>query len=44
MSDPTAERGGKPRRLFLVTPLGLRIAKDLRRVREKIWNTIEGVR
>lgn len=41
MGEPTAERGGKPKRLFQVTPLGLRTAKELRRVREKIWNVIE---
>ena len=35
MGEPTAERGGKPKRLFQVTPLGLRTAKELRRVREK---------
>jgi DNA-binding PadR family transcriptional regulator len=41
MGEPTAERGGKPKRLFQVTPLGLRTAKELRRVREKIWSAIE---
>ena len=34
-----------PKRLFEVTPLGLRTARELHRVREKIWNTIaEGPR
>ena len=41
MSESTAQRGGKPKRLFQVTPLGLRTARELRRVREKIWNAIE---
>jgi PadR family transcriptional regulator PadR len=41
MGDPTPQRGGKPKRLFQVTPLGLRTAKALRRVRERIWSTIE---
>jgi len=44
MGEPTAERGGKPKRLFHVTPLGLRTARELRRVREKIWSAIEDVR
>ena len=35
-----ARRGGKSRRLFEVTPLGLRTARELHRVRERIWNTI----
>ncbi len=41
MSEPLAQRGGKPKRLFHVTALGLRTAKELRRMREKIWNLIE---
>ena len=41
MSEPVAQRGGKPRRLFQITALGLRTAKELRRVREKIWDAIE---
>jgi DNA-binding PadR family transcriptional regulator len=40
MGDATARRGGKSRRLFEVTPLGLKTARELHRVREKIWNTI----
>jgi hypothetical protein len=37
-------RGGKRKRLFEVTTLGLRTAQDLRRVRERIWQTIEAGR
>src|SRR5262245_289992 len=40
MSEATARRGGKPRRLFDVTPLGLRTARELHRVRTRIWDTI----
>jgi DNA-binding PadR family transcriptional regulator len=40
MGEPTARRGGKPKRLYDVTPLGLRTARELHRVRERIWNTI----
>jgi len=41
MGEATAQRGGKPKRLFQVTPLGLRTAKELRRARERIWHAIE---
>ncbi len=41
MSEATATRGGKRKRLFDVTALGLKTAADLRRRREKIWATIE---
>jgi DNA-binding PadR family transcriptional regulator len=45
MGEPTSRRGGKPKRLFEVTALGLRTARELHRVREKIWSTIaEGPR
>jgi len=40
IGEPTARRGGKPKRLYDVTSLGLRTAKALHRVRERIWNTI----
>ena len=40
MGEVTRQRGGKSKRLFEVTPLGLRTALDLHRVREKIWRTI----
>jgi hypothetical protein len=43
MGEATARRGGK--RLFRVTPLGLKTARELHRVRERIWNAIaEGKR
>ena len=38
----TARRGGKSRRLYEVTALGLRTARELHRVREKIWTAIAG--
>jgi len=38
--EVTARRGGKSKRLYEVTPLGLRTARELHRVREKIWNVI----
>ncbi|HUF48413.1 MAG TPA: PadR family transcriptional regulator [Vicinamibacterales bacterium] len=41
MGAPTAERGGKAKRLFSVTPEGMRTLKYLRRVRDRIWRAIE---
>jgi DNA-binding PadR family transcriptional regulator len=38
MSDVTPERGGKRRRLFEITPAGLRTVREARRVREALWN------
>lgn len=40
MGDATAQRGGKSKRLYEVTAVGLRTARELHRVREKIWNAI----
>jgi len=40
LAPPTRERGGKSKRRFVVTPLGLRTARDLHRVRERIWRAI----
>ena len=37
----TPEPGGKRKRLFTVTPEGLRLLRDQRRVRERIWRVIE---
>lgn len=40
MSEALAQRGGKSKRVYTVTPTGLRTARDLHRVRERIWNAI----
>ena len=40
MGEATATRGGKPKRLFRVTPLGLKTARELHRVRARIWDAI----
>lgn len=40
MSDAVAQRGGKSKRIYAVTPTGLSTARDLQRVREEIWKTI----
>jgi DNA-binding PadR family transcriptional regulator len=41
LGEPTPERGGKRKRLFAITPAGLRLLNDLRRVRDRIWRAIE---
>ena len=41
LGSPSPTRGGKRKRLFDVTPLGLRTARDLRRRRERVWQLIE---
>lgn len=41
VGEPTATRGGKRKRTFSVTPAGIKIATELRRVRERIWRAIE---
>jgi PadR family transcriptional regulator, regulatory protein PadR len=40
MSEAVAQRGGKSKRMYAVTPSGLRTARELHRVRERIWNAI----
>ena len=40
MSEAVAQRGGKSKRVYTVTTSGLRTARDLHRVRERIWNAI----
>ena len=40
MSEAVKRRGGKSKRVYAVTPSGLRTALDLHRVRERIWNAI----
>jgi len=41
LGEAVQKRGGKRKRLFEATPAGLKVVKDLRRVREKIWLHIE---
>jgi len=40
MSEAVAQRGGKAKRVYAATPDGLRTARDLHRVRERIWRAI----
>ena len=38
MSDPTKERGGKPRRCVQVKPEGWRLLQESRRLMEQMWD------
>ena len=40
MSEAVAQRGGKAKRVYTVTATGLRTARELHRVRERIWSAI----
>ena len=44
MGASTPERGGKPKRIFQVTASGERVLSEVRRLRERIWKTIEDKR
>ena len=44
LGEATAERGGKRKRLFVVTAEGARLIREARRVRERIWKAIEARR
>ncbi len=41
VGEVTPQRGGKRKRLYEVTPVGMRKLRELRRVREQIWRMIE---
>ena len=38
LSDPTPERGGKPRRCVKVEPEGRRLLQESRRLMEQLWH------
>jgi PadR family transcriptional regulator, regulatory protein PadR len=41
MSEPVAERGGKPRRCVKVEPEGLRLLRESRRTMEQMWQGLD---
>jgi PadR family transcriptional regulator, regulatory protein PadR len=43
LSDPVAERGGKPRRCVEVTPEGVRLLRESRRMMESLWSGLDAV-
>jgi DNA-binding PadR family transcriptional regulator len=40
-SDPTPTRGGKRKRLYDVTPEGMRAVRDMKKVRDRLWRVID---
>jgi DNA-binding PadR family transcriptional regulator len=36
----TKERGGRRKRLFAITPVGIQMLSEIRHVREQLWNLI----
>jgi DNA-binding PadR family transcriptional regulator len=40
LGEPTAERGGRRKRLFTVTVAGSRMVYDVRAVRNRLWDKI----
>jgi hypothetical protein len=38
MGEPTAERGGRRKRLFNVTAYGIRTLEEIQAVRSSLWN------
>lgn len=41
LGEATERRGGKRPRLYEVTPEGMRVVQEQRRVRERLWRAIE---
>jgi len=40
MGGATAERGGRRKRYFTITPLGTRAVRDVKEIREKLWEAV----
>ena len=40
LTDPTAERGGRSKRVYKVTGAGLKALKDVKKVENAIWDDI----
>jgi PadR family transcriptional regulator PadR len=40
MGDPTAERGGRRKRIFKITALGKRTLTDMSAVRDHLWSQV----
>jgi DNA-binding PadR family transcriptional regulator len=43
LSEPVAERGGKPRRCVEVTPEGVKLLRTSRRMMESLWSGLDGI-
>ncbi len=42
MGGATGERGGRRKRLFTITAEGMQVLKDIRNIREELWQLIPG--
>ncbi|MCK5148533.1 helix-turn-helix transcriptional regulator [bacterium] len=42
LADPTAERGGRSKRMFRVTELGKAALQNHRAVRDRLWESVPG--
>jgi PadR family transcriptional regulator, regulatory protein PadR len=42
MGNPTCERGGRRKRLFVTTALGKKALADIQSVRQRLWHLAEG--
>jgi DNA-binding PadR family transcriptional regulator len=40
MGEPTAERGGRRKRFFQITPYGLRTLEDIQNIRNSFWSRL----
>ncbi len=40
MSEPTAERGGRRKRLFAITAYGQHTLREIQGIRENLWNLL----
>jgi DNA-binding PadR family transcriptional regulator len=40
-ADPSSQRGGKSKRIFHLSPQGVKALKEVRRVQESVWSGIE---
>ena len=40
MGGATTERGGRRKRYFTITPLGSRAIRDVKEIREKLWEAV----
>ncbi|HSG28108.1 MAG TPA: helix-turn-helix transcriptional regulator [Candidatus Krumholzibacterium sp.] len=43
LSDPTAERGGRSKRVFTITDAGREALVEHRRIREVLWDGVPGL-
>jgi PadR family transcriptional regulator, regulatory protein PadR len=41
MGEPTAERGGRRKRFFQITPYGLRTLEDIQNIRNSFWSRLD---